>query len=39
MNWFSEENLFGTESIILKIGDLKSSDTLDTFGESIEIKE
>lgn len=39
MNWFSEENLFGTESIILKIGDLKSSDTLDTFGESIEFKE
>lgn len=39
MNWFNEENLFGTESIILKIGDLKSSDTLDTFGEPIELKE
>ena len=39
MNWFNEENLFGTESIILKIGDLKSSDTLDTFGEPIEFKE
>ena len=39
INWFNEENLFGTESIILKIGDLKSSDTLDTFGEPIEFKE
>lgn len=39
MNWFSEENLLGTESSILKIGDLKSSDTLDTFGEPIEFKE
>ncbi len=39
MNCFNEENLFGTESIILKIGDLKSSDTLDTFGEPIEFKE